>query len=247
MIELETPHGPARAHLQQAEEPVAALVLGHGAGGGIGAPDLKAATEAANAVGVTVALVEQPYRVAGRKSAAPAAQLDTAWTAVVEQLRAAARRPAALRRRPLVRRAGRVPHRRGDRRRRRALPRVPAAPARPAGEDAAAGARGGDGAGADRAGRERSVRDAARGAGARGSSSCAATTGSPRTSHGLRAAVREFLAARERPRRRLAARRSPGRGPGASISSSTIPRSVRAASAGCRRAGRTLTAQTSRT
>src|SRR4051812_11830905 len=88
MIELETPHGPARAHLHEAEDPVAALVLGHGAGGGIGAPDLKAATEAANAVGVTVALVEQPYRVAGRKSPAPAAQLDTAWTAVVEQLRA---------------------------------------------------------------------------------------------------------------------------------------------------------------
>jgi predicted alpha/beta-hydrolase family hydrolase len=88
MIELETPHGPARAHLHEAETPVAALVLGHGAGGGIGAPDLKAATEAANAVGVTVALVEQPYRVAGRKSAAPAAQLDTAWTAVVDQLRA---------------------------------------------------------------------------------------------------------------------------------------------------------------
>jgi predicted alpha/beta-hydrolase family hydrolase len=86
MIELETPHGPARAHLNEAESPVAALVLGHGAGGGIGAPDLKAATEAALAVGVTVVLVEQPYRVAGRKSAAPAAQLDTAWIAVVEQL-----------------------------------------------------------------------------------------------------------------------------------------------------------------
>jgi predicted alpha/beta-hydrolase family hydrolase len=88
MLEIETPHGPARAHLHEAETPVAALVLGHGAGGGIGAPDLKAATEAANAVGVTVALVEQPYRVAGRKSAAPAAQLDTAWTAVLEHLRA---------------------------------------------------------------------------------------------------------------------------------------------------------------
>ena len=88
MIELDTPHGPARAHLHEAEAAVAALVLGHGAGGGIGAPDLKAATEAANAVGVTVALVEQPYRVAGRKSPAPAAQLDTAWAAVVEQLRA---------------------------------------------------------------------------------------------------------------------------------------------------------------
>ena len=86
MIELETPHGPARAHVNEAADPVATLVLGHGAGGGVGAPDLKAATEAALDVGVTTILVEQPYRVAGRKSAAPAPQLDTAWKAVVAQL-----------------------------------------------------------------------------------------------------------------------------------------------------------------
>src|SRR3954471_15826962 len=86
MIELETPHGPARAHVNAAEEPVATLVLGHGAGGGVGAPDLKAATEAALAVNVTTILIEQPHRVAGRKSAAPAAQLDTAWKAGVAQL-----------------------------------------------------------------------------------------------------------------------------------------------------------------
>jgi predicted alpha/beta-hydrolase family hydrolase len=54
------------------------------------APDLGAATAAALAVGVTVALVEQPYRVAGRRSPAPAAQLDTAWASVVEQLGAGA-------------------------------------------------------------------------------------------------------------------------------------------------------------
>src|ERR1700754_2897810 len=82
MIELETPHGPARAHVNEAEAPVAVLVLGHGAG----APDRKAATEAALAVNVTTILVEQPYRVAGRKSAAPAPQLDTAWISVLEQL-----------------------------------------------------------------------------------------------------------------------------------------------------------------
>jgi len=86
MLELETPHGLARAHLHRADAPRAALVLGHGAGGGVTAPDLVAATAAALAAGVTVALVEQPYRVAGRRSPAPAAQLDTAWTAVVEQL-----------------------------------------------------------------------------------------------------------------------------------------------------------------
>ena len=34
-VELETPHGPARAHLHPATEPRATLVLGHGAGGGV--------------------------------------------------------------------------------------------------------------------------------------------------------------------------------------------------------------------
>jgi hypothetical protein len=87
MLELDTPHGTARAHLHQAAEPRAALVLGHGAGGGVTAPDLVAATAAALAADVSVALVEQPYRVAGRRSPAPAEQLDTAWIAVVEQLR----------------------------------------------------------------------------------------------------------------------------------------------------------------
>jgi predicted alpha/beta-hydrolase family hydrolase len=86
VIEIETPHGPGRAHLHPADDPVAALVLGHGAGGGVGAPDLVAATKAANALGISVALVEQPYRVAGRRSPAPAHQLDTAWTAIVEHL-----------------------------------------------------------------------------------------------------------------------------------------------------------------
>jgi predicted alpha/beta-hydrolase family hydrolase len=83
---IETPHGPGRAHLNPAEEPVAALVLGHGAGGGVGAPDLTAAMEAALALGVSVALVEQPYRVAGRRSPAPAKQLDAAWIAVLTHL-----------------------------------------------------------------------------------------------------------------------------------------------------------------
>jgi predicted alpha/beta-hydrolase family hydrolase len=85
-IELDTPHGPARAHVSDAEERRGALVLGHGAGGGVAARDLVAATQAALAAGVSVALVEQPYRVAGRRSPAPAQQLDAAWTSVVEQL-----------------------------------------------------------------------------------------------------------------------------------------------------------------
>jgi predicted alpha/beta-hydrolase family hydrolase len=85
-VEVETPHGPARVHLHPVEDPQGRLVLGHGAGGGVTARDLVAATKAAHAARFSVALVEQPYRVAGRKSPAPAAQLDAAWTSVVEQL-----------------------------------------------------------------------------------------------------------------------------------------------------------------
>jgi predicted alpha/beta-hydrolase family hydrolase len=88
VIEIDTPHGPARAHVEKVRRARGAVVLGHGAGGGVGSADLKAASEAAQAQRFSVALVEQPYRVAGRRSPAPARQLDTAWTAVVDELRA---------------------------------------------------------------------------------------------------------------------------------------------------------------
>nr|WP_221243307.1 alpha/beta family hydrolase [Conexibacter arvalis] len=85
---LDTPHGPARVHLHRPDgPPTGALLLGHGAGGGVAAPDLVAATAVANELGATVGLVEQPYRVAGRRNAAPARQLDAAWEAVVAGLR----------------------------------------------------------------------------------------------------------------------------------------------------------------
>jgi predicted alpha/beta-hydrolase family hydrolase len=88
VLEVATAHGPARAHLHRASEPRAALVLGHGAGGGVESQDLVTARDAALAEGLAVALVEQPYRVAGRRSPAPAQQLDTAWTEVVRHLAA---------------------------------------------------------------------------------------------------------------------------------------------------------------
>jgi uncharacterized protein len=84
---LETPVGAARAHLHPVDGAAAALVLGHGAGGGVESPDLVAAKDAALGAGLSVVLVEQPYRVAGRRSPAPANQLDTAWTSVLEKLR----------------------------------------------------------------------------------------------------------------------------------------------------------------
>jgi predicted alpha/beta-hydrolase family hydrolase len=87
-LEIETPQGRARVHLHTAaDEPVGALMLGHGAGGGVGAPDLVAATDVALAAGLRVALVDQPYRVAGRRSSPAAQRLDEAWMACVEHLR----------------------------------------------------------------------------------------------------------------------------------------------------------------
>jgi predicted alpha/beta-hydrolase family hydrolase len=62
------------------------LVLGHGAGGSIETPDLRAVTSAALDAGIAVGRVRQPYLVAGRRAPAPAAQLDVAWTAAVEHL-----------------------------------------------------------------------------------------------------------------------------------------------------------------
>jgi uncharacterized protein len=89
IVEIETPHGLACAHVHAADDARAALVLGHGAGGGVTARDLVATQDVALSEHVAVALVEQPYRVAGRRSPAPAQQLDTAWIAVVQHLRAA--------------------------------------------------------------------------------------------------------------------------------------------------------------
>jgi uncharacterized protein len=85
-LEVDTPHGQADVHLHPADEPRAALVLGHGAAGGVDSGDLVAARDVAISEEISVALVEQPYRVAGRRSPAPARQLDAAWTAVVDHL-----------------------------------------------------------------------------------------------------------------------------------------------------------------
>ena len=88
-VTVDTPRGPAHAYLSlpgDRRKAAGALILGHGAGGGVGAPDIQAAARAASDLGWAVALVEQPYRVAGRRAPAPAGHLDEAWLAVVSHL-----------------------------------------------------------------------------------------------------------------------------------------------------------------
>lgn len=86
-LDVPTRHGPARVHLHDVAHRAGTLVLGHGAGGGVHAPDLVAVTRAARELGWTVALVEQPYRVAGRRAGPRAQVLDEAWTDVIDHLR----------------------------------------------------------------------------------------------------------------------------------------------------------------
>ncbi|MFJ4092098.1 alpha/beta family hydrolase [Kitasatospora sp. NPDC089913] len=81
-----TPAGDARITLHPAAGPRAVLALGHGAGGGVEARDLAVLAAALPPRGVSVALVEQPWRVAGKKVAPAPRTLDTGWTPVAERL-----------------------------------------------------------------------------------------------------------------------------------------------------------------
>ncbi|WP_435975456.1 alpha/beta hydrolase family protein [Streptomyces sp. Qhu_M48] len=74
-----TDAGEARVTWHEAAAPYVVLALGHGAGGGIEARDLRALAAALPSRGVTVALVEQPWRVAGKKVAPAPKTLDTGW------------------------------------------------------------------------------------------------------------------------------------------------------------------------
>ena len=82
---MPTPVGDARVLLEGAPGR-GRLVLGHGAGGGVEAPDLRAARDAGLAAGQQVVRVEKPWRVAGRRIAEAPPRLDTAWRAVLEAL-----------------------------------------------------------------------------------------------------------------------------------------------------------------
>ncbi|MFC8085003.1 alpha/beta family hydrolase [Streptomyces sp. NPDC057340] len=79
---VETDAGPARITWHRAERSRLVLAVSHGAGGGIEARDLKALAAALPGQGVSVALVEQPWRVAGKKLAPAPKTLDTGWRGV---------------------------------------------------------------------------------------------------------------------------------------------------------------------
>ena len=82
-LTLPTAAGDTRAYVDHAALSVATLVLGHGAGGGSSARDLVALAAALPTRGITVARVDQPWRVAGRRVAPAPAVLDRAWLAAV--------------------------------------------------------------------------------------------------------------------------------------------------------------------
>jgi predicted alpha/beta-hydrolase family hydrolase len=86
-LEIETARGLAWADIDEAGEGARALLLlGHGAGGTVEAPDLLAARDAALTAGVSVARVTQPYRVAGRRGMPPHPTLEQPWLDAAAEL-----------------------------------------------------------------------------------------------------------------------------------------------------------------
>ena len=83
IVPVDTPQGQARFFVDLADRPISILVLGHGAGGGVGAADLELLARRLPPLGITVARFEQPWRTAGRKVGAPPPRLDEAWIAAL--------------------------------------------------------------------------------------------------------------------------------------------------------------------
>ena len=84
---VDTPLGPARTTTTRPDGiPAGTLVLGHGAGGQRWTLDVLATRDATVAAGWSVVLVDQPWRVAGKKLGPAPASLDRAWLPVLESL-----------------------------------------------------------------------------------------------------------------------------------------------------------------
>ena len=87
-VEIVTEAGLARADLDgAAAEARFLLVLTHGAGGSVEAPDVLATRDAGRQLGGMVALVTQPYLVAGARAPGSAVRQDAAWVQIVAALR----------------------------------------------------------------------------------------------------------------------------------------------------------------
>jgi uncharacterized protein len=82
-----TPYGEGRLDVYVARGATATLLLSHGAGHGVEARDLAALAADLPRQGVSVALFEQPWRVAGKKIASPPPTLDVGLQAAVGALR----------------------------------------------------------------------------------------------------------------------------------------------------------------
>lgn len=82
-----TPKGAARLLVRRAKRPIATLVLTHGAGGGIDAPDLVRLARTLPQQDISVTLVEMPWRVAGKKLAPAPPVIDECYTAVLDNMR----------------------------------------------------------------------------------------------------------------------------------------------------------------
>ena len=86
VITVATPQGPGRFFVDLSERASSILVLGHGAGGGVGAADLELLARSLPVLGTTVVRFEQPWRTAGRAAGAPPPRLDEAWLAALSWL-----------------------------------------------------------------------------------------------------------------------------------------------------------------
>ena len=89
VLEIQTPDGPARASVHTVAHggPRATLVLGHGIGRGVDAPDLAAIAAELPLDGIEVVLVEQPWVVRGARIGGRPEVLDAAWLACMKDLR----------------------------------------------------------------------------------------------------------------------------------------------------------------
>jgi predicted alpha/beta-hydrolase family hydrolase len=87
-LPVPTPYGEGRLDVHTARRATVTLLLSHGAGNGVDSRDLVALAGALPRQGVTIALFEQPWRVAGKKIASPPATLDVGLRAAHAALKA---------------------------------------------------------------------------------------------------------------------------------------------------------------